>query len=629
MDTPARSSTSSIPAARTFQVDASATGNAQDSVNLFRGDVSIPLQLVSLPGPNGMDLNVSANYSGALGEQPDLDNLAAPTGVLGLGWSIGFDAIEFQSNGTTSLQQGRFIARASGAAVELVLLEWKNRGQANEQLTFANPGEPLWQYRYSPADEAWEVLRDDGVTMRYGGRSSRPDAVQWGVRWGDWAGGSNSASGSPQRYGLAWNLAEVVNQWGNTIRYYYAPDEHTVVGDLTYTRASYVERIEDAYGNTVSFDYAEKDRVEYQPPHTIDDRAPDRAWQDRYETKFLQRLSVQSSGGALLYTLEFDSEPLEFGPEGKRSSPLGKTAKRYLLGIRQARNGHDVLPPTVFGYDWVQGSPSRGRMLTQTYPSGGLVTWSYREISLGESEVFNLDYNARRPAAAAYKDAEPRLWFGDDYVVIAWYAKSFSQLLLEIYQYGGRWSQSPYRLELGGVALASAADVRVAFGQDFLTMHFHNLGAATDTLHVLQKIPYQFGRWQHLSYPGIRADDVLSVESTLVAGTDFIALHPGGVTGLTRISFDRRSRQWTPAPGSAPATINGPRNETRMALAASGDVLAVGFFSSGQTVSAVAQLYWLDRGAPGRPSWQQAFAFLPAMTMFGLSTMPSSCTCAS
>lgn len=76
------------PALRGFQLDASAVGNASKSVNLYRGDVNLPLTLVHLPGPKGLDLSIAAYYSSNLEQQWDVWNLEAPTGVLGLGWSL-------------------------------------------------------------------------------------------------------------------------------------------------------------------------------------------------------------------------------------------------------------------------------------------------------------------------------------------------------------------------------------------------------------------------------------------------------------------------------------------------------------------------------------------------------------
>lgn len=604
MDT-SQSSAANAPAVRTFQLDASATGDARDSVNLFRGDVNFPLQLVTLDGPNGLDLKLSANYSGALGQQPDTWNLDAPTGVLGLGWSFGFDFIEYQATATTSYLQGRYLLHSNGATVALTLLEWRNRNQADELLRFASPSQPLWQFDYSPPQELWTVKRDDGVIMRFGGGDAEGNPVQWGVRWDNWTGSSQADQNQAQRYALAWNLAEVRDAWDNAIQYLYQADEQPVAGDLNYTRAAYLSQITDAYGRTVTFDYADKDPLEYQPPHTVDNLPPAAAYQDRYQTLYLKSLSVRSPAGVLHYTVMFDSKPLSFNADGAGSEQLTPLSKRYLLAVRQLRCAHDVLPATEFEYDLKAASPSRGRLIKQRYPSGGVVSWKYATQSLGDSEIFNLDFTVKRPAESQFASAEPRLWFGDDYVIVAWYAETFSLLQLNIVQYGGRWTQAPYQVELPGVALADAGELRVAFGSDFFALHFHNRGAASDTLRVFQKIPYQFGRWQQLTFPGIRANDALADETRLVAGDQFVALHPGGVNGLTRIAFDQRSRKWSTQPGTTPIPISGPGNETRMALAAAGPLLAVGFFSSGDTVSVSDQLYWLDTGITDEVRWRE------------------------
>jgi hypothetical protein len=117
-----------------------------------------------------------------------------------------------------------------------------------------------------------------------------------------------------------------------------------------------------------------------------------------------------------------------------------------------------------------------------------------KQIDLADPDqsdnVLNLNYTARRPSDSTYAAATPRLWFGGDYVVVAWYAEQ--HLALRVYSCGGRWSE-PYCFELAGVdpqlpsgATSSDADklqqVRIALGADFFVLHFHNQGNSTDSL---------------------------------------------------------------------------------------------------------------------------------------------------
>src|SRR5262249_33823610 len=154
----------------------------------------------------------------------------------------------------------------------------------------------------------------------------------------NWAGSSKLTDGSPQQFGVAWNLAEVRNQWGNTLNYSYQPDERTVAGTNKYTRASYIRGVRDAYGRSVEFQYGDKDKNEYQPPHTIDRKAPDNAYQDRYETKYLAAIDVTAHSGELYYSIAFKWDVVSLKRADDSSMPTD-TIKRYLREVRQHRDG--------------------------------------------------------------------------------------------------------------------------------------------------------------------------------------------------------------------------------------------------------------------------------------------------
>ncbi len=596
------------PAIRGFQLDSNAIGDAQKSVNLFRGDVNLPLKLVSLPGTNGLDLNLSAFYSGAIGQQPDTWNLSSPTGILGLGWSLGFDYIEFNSVGTASYLEGNFTAYINGRGSKLILIQWLNADESNETLEFADPTNPLWQYIYSPPKEQWQIKRDDGVTMSFGGIEDDANAVQWGVRWDNWVGSSQSASHSPTKFARAWNLRESKNQWGDTISYAYKAETQIVTGDLEYTRASYIETITDTLKRQVTFIYDDKNRVEYQPPHTDNNQPPINAYQDRYQTQYLTSIDVNSSTGDLYYSIDFDSQVISLGATAEGSTNLTNTSKRYLQQVRQHRNGRNVLPPLTFAYDLKEGSISRGRLNQITYPSGGSVNWNYEELSLGDSDIFNLDYTVKRPQDSGYESATPRLWFGPDYVVIIWYAESHSTGKLQIFQYGGYWAEKPYEIDINGFDPGTIDNLHIAFGVDFFGLYYHSTGNVSDRLFVYQKTPYQFGNWTQTIFGNITSGDAYAEESSLVAGNNFLAVRPGGRSEIHRFVVNRRTQQWCTGD-----IISGPSAETKIAIAAAGNILAAGFFADAgndgdeEYVSAKNQVYYLENTHETQAIWRSGF----------------------
>ena len=184
----------STPFIRGFQLDSSAIGDAAKSVNLYRGDVNLPLKLVHLGGPHGLDLPLSAYYSSNVLQQFDTWNREAPTSVLGLGWSCPFDLITFSGGGTASWLEGSYTLNLGGNAHPLTLLSSSGN---NNTLHFCDALNPLWSITYAPDDEKWTIVRDDGMILVFGDSSSGGHTVQWGVRWGNWAGSSSSAKGRP------------------------------------------------------------------------------------------------------------------------------------------------------------------------------------------------------------------------------------------------------------------------------------------------------------------------------------------------------------------------------------------------------------------------------------------------
>jgi len=144
----------------------------------------------------------------------------------------------------------------------------------DERLQFSDPANPLWTFSYTPASEAWQVQRDDGVSMVFGDPNSGRATLRWGVRWGNWAGNSSTSDGAPVRYARAWNLSTMSNPWGQTISYGYLDDPQPVTATLSHSRASYLATIVDGYGRRVVFSYADKDPLEYQAAHTVAGQTP-------------------------------------------------------------------------------------------------------------------------------------------------------------------------------------------------------------------------------------------------------------------------------------------------------------------------------------------------------------------
>jgi len=109
-----------IPAIRPTQFEGGSADLFKDSVNLFRGDVNLSLDLVSLTGRNGLDIKVNASYNSNIKNDIDQSNASKPTGIMGLGWNIGFERIEVDQRDSGMLNDNRYFLYANNSSNELV-----------------------------------------------------------------------------------------------------------------------------------------------------------------------------------------------------------------------------------------------------------------------------------------------------------------------------------------------------------------------------------------------------------------------------------------------------------------------------------------------------------------------------
>ncbi len=324
---------SAAPEIKTFALDPDLKGAVGKSVNLFSGDVNLPVNLVSLPGPNGLGVNVTAVYNSNIQNHVDTWNVEAPTGILGLGWSLDYPKIVRDHKNTGTRHDDDFYLLAGGSSTPLLRTGTSTNGQI---YYYQVKNDPNLEIRYYQEDANgdmgyWEVFTGNGITQVFGNTN---DSKQVGVRWGNWMGSSVKAaeqkitqSSGPgegeilrvvtltytityfqQNMTNVWNLSSIVDQWNNRLFYRYknikervGMDElqvgtvtenyyqnigpPVVIEDLTtvfvsasHTKACYLKKIEDVYGRTIEFNYAQKvynDSIrEYQDPRKICPPAP-------------------------------------------------------------------------------------------------------------------------------------------------------------------------------------------------------------------------------------------------------------------------------------------------------------------------------------------------------------------
>jgi RHS repeat-associated protein len=580
-----------------IEVDPNRSGSLDDHAYvLYQGGNPVQLLRSAEPWPL---FDLPASFRGALDGGRVTAELAAEFAAHGLELTV--DAPIARAGSGWEIADGaaqRTFRVADGTAV--LPVEDGGMGFEAESYDFS-------KIRYEPGYQLWRVVGPDGGTSLFGGNlvgpgpgwSATDNVIQWGVRWGNWYGNSTLADSvrvPQERYPVAWNLARRENRWGDRVSYAYRVVEQPVgEGGLAYTKACYQEEIRDTFGRTVGFEYDPKvyqpydpaDPAsadlprEYQDPHkAVPDDRPN-AFQDRYETLFLKRLAVQDGDGQPLYHLDFACELANAsGIAAGAGDPLyGDTTKRFLTGVIQGDPAGNSLPGMRFDYYLADTDPHPGALRTLTYPQGGTATYTY--------EVHDLPLCAReltleRPAAAPRESWVPRVWFGSDYAVVAWFNTDSNLLDLAVYSWLGYWYRwaSPRTLQaplkLDGLAVEAQ--------EDFFLLSFPSSREDLTTAFLFHRLDNTPGHWvmaeEELRFPSLTVD--------FETGRQFaLAVDPGGKT-LTRATWQWATRQWLIESFDLGATF-----------------CATGVSSDRQYYTAAGPSYYLvlcyDRGAdPGR-----------------------------
>ncbi|WP_321807418.1 RHS repeat-associated core domain-containing protein [Burkholderia sp. BCC1993] len=620
---PADATNSQIPAIRTFQFDSSSVGDLSSSVNLFRGDINFTQTLLSMPGRtagDNLDLTLSLLYQSNVHEGAITWNRDAPTGALGLGWtmpaptivlndagslmpatrsycyvsqSISTDLARepttpfvFSMNGTIadSLVNGGTVPAAAVAAFGangLVLSPasrvsstgasaWQLADDANQQLyELALDGAVLnvfdggesyqlvnyefWKILYYACYERWVIVKDNGLRLSFGGLSANVgnyaasvgNSIEWGVRWASgngtsgapvalWQGSSGSIDGQYQ-YARAWHLSAVTNPWGDGIAYRYndwprtsaglLPNVEQLVGagGLPYTKACYLTGMTDVFGREVVLQYGDKmwanttpqSPREYADPHkSVPDTQPN-AYQDRYETLYLQRIAVADATGAPLFSFAFDYRPSS--PAGGAGSPVanvtshtgelfGDTCKRFLTGIVLSNAAGESLPGLAFDYyfDATATGASPGALKSITYSEGATATYVYTKQAL---DICDRSLSVSPPTGTSFAGATPRVFFGKGYAVVTWYGTASGALSVEVYSWLGSWRK--WQPTSDGVLFRNTtgldlSSLEVVACEDFFALSFAPGSASNSTtVYIFQADNARPAQWIPATINGV------------------------------------------------------------------------------------------------------------------------------
>lgn len=523
-------------------------GSVSNSVNLHTGQLSLPVELASIPGRNGLEVSLNASYnSAAINKVVDFYNQNDPTGILGLGWSIAASGIVCDPKNTGSRIDDDFYLDGN----RLIKIN-----ESPEQWQFECSSYKLWQIAYHLQADYWEVIKEDGMKYYYG---NTQDSKHHIVKWGNWIG-SGSATSNQSLLSVGWNLASVQSLMGDRVVYSYEQVKEKVGGQsgLSFTKAMYLKEITGNLGHKIVLNYQEKHLNEYQDPN-IENPEPD-AYQERYATRYLYSIEIFDHSSATYYTSEgqeingYDENPTSYpvlnvdcsrpGSDCYKSTTIlfdydflnegTKSEKRLLAGIRSINDQGIVSSPREFGY--IRSGETKGLLNQVVSPTGALTTYEYTEITVPGS---NREIELNSPGIG-FKDS--KVWHAGAYTVVTWYNATSRQLWLQVLEWDGSWNlvideiifsdvyeeidEQVFDVSLQGDHFAIFKRGVLALGDDF---SYRN-----NRLFLARKIPTQSHQWStekhsfHTQYGG--KVNGIGNGGQLMSTPGFVAVQdPGGI----------------------------------------------------------------------------------------------------
>jgi len=101
---------------QTFFLDGDELGQIENSVNLFSGEVSLPIGLINLPGRGGLSTGVTLMYNSNVDKTVDTWNMNASTGILGLGLAMDIPKIVVDNKMTGATDYDQFYLSEGGVS---------------------------------------------------------------------------------------------------------------------------------------------------------------------------------------------------------------------------------------------------------------------------------------------------------------------------------------------------------------------------------------------------------------------------------------------------------------------------------------------------------------------------------
>ena len=347
-----------------------------NGLNLSTGKVNLSLPITNIKSRMSA-YPLALNYDGASGfDQGQMVNRFEPTGYLGVGWNILTPRIVVDNKNTGTREDDDFSIEGSFSSVLQCV--------GKNELPPATEGEFYWEFEplnFEPVKiryyfyrqvfinfqwitqvmDYWEIIDENGVIYRYGSSDNSRESI---ITWNNWIGDSSDPTNATIQT-THWNLSEIINPFNDKISFEYLKIERGVnTWGPEHTEASYLSEISSSTGEKITLDYLDKMANEVYEPNTYSPE-PD-AYQERYETKFLNEIKTFDRDGNLVYVFDLD-----YNLVGSTSMDT----KRYLTQITQKDFAGNALPSYVLDYEY--SGDFKGGLKSITNPKGGITSYDY------------------------------------------------------------------------------------------------------------------------------------------------------------------------------------------------------------------------------------------------------------
>jgi len=503
-------------------------GFLANSVNQATGQVQFSMPVLSLAGRGNLSYALSFNYSSAnLSTIVNARNREQPTGILGLGWSIESPKIIVDHKNTGTRKDDEFYLVEGGASLEL----FYNTSTGN----YYTKNYTNWIINYNESQEKWTITKEDGSTYVYGDINSARKTIRYVVKWGNWIGNSSQPTNQAQMAHI-WDISEINDLWGDKIMFEYQQDlEYVAAGNAAsitseqqHTKASYLKEVKNLNNERITFSYISKVNnasfVEYKDIHN--ERPEPDAYQEKYESLALDRVGRYDENGSLLFETRL----------GYGFLSTAEMAKRTLTSITQYNSIGNSLPGFSFSYESLAAN-NFGALLTVTSPLKGTTNFVYSKIQLMRTSLTQI--LAAEPSGT-YQ--EPRIFFGEDYVVITRrkvtsppaHNVNGQPIVVDVLTWdGGTWIIKRMSQAINLISLVTGQyslykqDFNVVLGKDFFAIvaQVASLPYSYGSIHIYKKNEFQAGEWYGFfdNFSDVNGQ-IFGNSTTLLAGNDFVFL---------------------------------------------------------------------------------------------------------